>query len=300
MVYRLSGSGTTKEDVIAKRSLKQYFEVERAIYESILSDLPISSLRYYGSIEDEDPDYGWLFIEDADGRPYNSQSKAHRISAGCWLGTLHTSSAYHQVLSKLPDRGPGYYLERLRSARHWIERTLNFELKIDERDSIQTIVSYFERLEGQWNQLLNFCERLPRTVVHGDFSTRNIRIRGSVPRITLVSFDWGEAGRGVPPVDILGRFSHHRGSHSVEPDIHAYWLVARKIWSIPDIETIRKFESVGKTFRAISAFAWDVPSATGRVPEEPGLTKTDFIRNLGNWRVYGGWLAESLEEIRSF
>src|SRR5919108_4077339 len=136
MVYRLSGSGTAGEDVIAKRSLREYFRVERTIYENILPDVPARLLKYYGSTEDDDPHYGWLFTEDADGREYNSRYKAHRIAAARWLGALHTSSAYHQALSKLPDRGPRYYLERLRSARQWIEKTLSAELETDGRESL--------------------------------------------------------------------------------------------------------------------------------------------------------------------
>ncbi len=290
MVYRLSFSGSAREDVIAKRSLKQHVGVERTIYEDILPDLPVSSLRYYGSTEDDDPDYFWLFIEDADGRAYTPRLKAHRVAAGRYLGTLHTSSACHQMLVKLPDRGPGHYLGRLRFARQWVERTLNLELVTEELESLQTILSNLERLEGRWNQLLEFCESLPRTLVHGDFSDHNIRIRATVPHATLVSFDWAEAGRGVPPVDIMGRFSH-RGSHSVEPDIHTYWLVARKVWSLPKIQTIRKFETVGKTFRAVSAIAWDIP--------ESDLTKSDStLGYIEPWRIYSSWLDECLKDIK--
>src|SRR5439155_4506526 len=246
MVCRLSGSGKEMENVIAKRSFRHYIGVERIIYAEILPSLPVTSLRYYGSTEDDDPNYEWLFIEDADGRPYTSRLKAHRIAAGRWLGILHTSSSSHiDALSKLPDRGPGHYLELLLSARQWIERSLNLELESDDLDSLRMIISDFERLEGQWNQLLGFCDKLPRTLVHGDFSNRNIRIRTAPSRgvPTLVSFDWAEAGRGVPPVDILGRFGHGE-SHSGEPDIYTYWLVVRKIWMLPSIETIRRFETV--------------------------------------------------------
>jgi len=301
MVCRLSGLGTASEDVIAKRSFRQYIGVERMVYEDILPELTVSSLRYYGSTEDDDPNYGWLFIEDADGRPYTSRLKAHRIAAGRWLGILHTSSASHiDALSKLPDRGPGHYLELLLSARQWIERSLNLELQSDELDSLRMIISDFERLEGQWNQLLEFCDKLPRTLVHGDFSNRNIRIRTAASRgvPTLVSFDWAEAGRGVPPVDILGRFGHGE-SHSGEPDIYTYWLVVRKIWMLPSIETIRRFETVGKTFRAIAAIAWEFPSAKGR-PGESSLTKPNWMGNIWHLRLYGLWLGECLEEIRRF
>src|SRR5207248_1064415 len=72
----------------------------------------------------------------------------------------------------------------------------------------------------------------------------------------LVAFDWAEAGRGVPPVDILGRFGHgvYRSS---APDIYTYWSVARKLWTLPSMETMKRFESVVKAYRAISTYGWE-------------------------------------------
>src|SRR5919108_4643249 len=181
-VYRLSGLGTApSEDVVAKRSYRQYVEMERKIYQDILPSLPVNSLRYYGTIDDDDPKYGWLFVEDADGRAYTSRLRAHRIAAGKWLAILHTSSASHiEEFSDLPDRGPQHYLECLRSARHWIERSLDLELESAHADLRWMIISDFDALEGRWNELLGFCGRLPGTLVHGDFSERNIRIRVAV------------------------------------------------------------------------------------------------------------------------
>lgn len=302
-VYRLSGLGTAKEGVVAKRSYRRYVEMERKIYEDILPSLPVSSLRYYGSIDDDDPKYGWLFVENASGRAYTSRLRTHRVVAGKWLGILHTSSASHvDEFSKLPDRGPQHYLERLRSARHWIERSLDLELESVDPDSRRSIISDFDDLEGRWNELLGFCGKLPRTLVHGDFSERNIRIRAAVPSRglpILVAFDWSEAGWGVPPVDILGRF-RHGVSHSGEPDLDTYWSVVRKLWKIPSIETIRKFETVGKTFRAIAAIDWRFPLDEARNSGESSLAKADWIGNISHLRLYELWLRECLKEIRKF
>src|SRR5438046_3112090 len=66
------------------------------------------------------------------------------------------------------------------------------------RHSLEMIISDFDRLEGQWSELLEFCDKLPLSLVHGDFKERNIRIRAAahdrgVP--ILVAFDWaGLAG----------------------------------------------------------------------------------------------------------
>ncbi len=302
-VYRLFGRGTTREDIVAKRSYRRHIGMERKIYEDILPNLPVSSLRYYGTTDDDDPKYGWLFVEDADGRKYTPRLRTHRIAAGRWLGSLHASSADHtDEFRGLADRGPQHYLERLRSARHWIERSLDVELQSAEADPRRTIISDFDALEEGWNELLRFCGRLPRTLVHGDFSGRNIRIRASVNSRglpILVAFDWAEAGWGVPPVDILGRY-RHGVSHSGEPDLDAYWLVVRKLWKIPSIETIRKFETIGKTFRAISAIHWLFPPVEARISGESGQTKTDWMGNISYLRLYQLWLRECLEEIRRF
>ena len=303
MVCRLSGSGTEMENVIAKRSFRHYIGVERIIYAEILPSLPVTSLRYYGSTEDDDPNYEWLFIEDANGRAYTSRLKAHRIAAGLWLGIMHTSSASHvDMLSRLPERGPGHYLEALRFARQWIERSLNLELELEDLDSLQMIISDFDRLEGQWSELLEFCDKLPLSLVHGDFKERNIRIRAAahdrgVP--ILVAFDWAEAGRGVPPVDILGRFGHGV-SRSSEPDIYTYWSVARKLWTLPSMETMKRFETVGKTFRAISAFAWEFSFGKSPIPRESSPAKAKSKVDMWRLRLYGQWLGECLEEVRRF
>src|SRR5207245_40671 len=82
MICRLSGSGKQMENVIAKRSFRHYIGVERIIYAEILPSLPVTSLRYYGSTEDDDPNYEWLFIEDATGSACNLRCQATRIAAG--------------------------------------------------------------------------------------------------------------------------------------------------------------------------------------------------------------------------
>ena len=206
------------------------------------------------------------------------------------------------MLSRLPERGPGHYLEALRFARQWIERSLNLELELKDLDSLQMIISDFDRLEEQWSELLEFCDMLPLSLVHGDFKERNIRIRVAahdrgVP--ILVAFDWAEAGRGVPPVDILGRFGYGV-SRSSEPDIDTYWSVVRKLWMLPSTVTMRRFETVGKTFRAISAFAWEFSFGKSPTPHESSPAKAKSKVDMWRLRLYGQWLGECLEEVRRF
>src|SRR5205814_9582882 len=68
MVCWLSGTGKEMENVIAKRSFRHYIGVERIIYAEIIPSMPVTTIRYYGSTENDDLNYEWLFIEDVNCR----------------------------------------------------------------------------------------------------------------------------------------------------------------------------------------------------------------------------------------
>jgi hypothetical protein len=66
-VFRLAGVGPGNSAVIAKRCRQAIADVERAIYEDVLPDLPVTTPRYYGAVEEHDDAFSWLFLEDAAG-----------------------------------------------------------------------------------------------------------------------------------------------------------------------------------------------------------------------------------------
>jgi hypothetical protein len=68
-VYRLTGVGPDGSDVIAKRYECATASTEWAIYQDVLPYLPVSTLRYYGRVADDDPQFCWLFLEDAGEEP---------------------------------------------------------------------------------------------------------------------------------------------------------------------------------------------------------------------------------------
>src|SRR5258707_5529303 len=112
-VYRLQGAGPEGSDVIAKRSFTASARIEHTVYQEILPRLPMPSLRCYGLIEDEDPEFNWLFMEDAGTESYLPALAEHRAMAARWLANLHTSAECLEAASCLPERGPAYYLEHL-------------------------------------------------------------------------------------------------------------------------------------------------------------------------------------------
>lgn len=66
-VYRLVGAGPGGAPIIARRSGMANALVVRAIYQQMLSRLPISARRYRAFRPDE-AGYAWVFLEEGGGR----------------------------------------------------------------------------------------------------------------------------------------------------------------------------------------------------------------------------------------
>src|SRR5215475_9753213 len=175
VVYRLEGIGPECSDIIAKRSSPERILKERIIYEQILPALPIPTVRYYGFIEEPEDECCWLFLESAGGEEYSPVVNEHRTLAAQWLGLLHTSAERLTAAARLPDRGPGYYLEQLRSACDTIPRHLsNPALTADDAAVLKTVVRQCEVVASHWGQVDKLCERAPQTLIHGDFAPKNM------------------------------------------------------------------------------------------------------------------------------
>ncbi|MBT8201304.1 MAG: hypothetical protein KJO36_12390, partial [Acidimicrobiia bacterium] len=114
-VYRLLGSGAGPGRLIAKRSPIRKALIERRVYEEVLPDTTSGSVRYYGSVEEEDEPYAWLFIEDAGDVRYAPASPEDRQLGAAWLGALHVSFSVTSTTGELSDRGPDFYRAYLRS-----------------------------------------------------------------------------------------------------------------------------------------------------------------------------------------
>ena len=90
-IYGLTGVGSGGSAVIAKRCRAAAAAVERTVYAEVLPRLPVTSPRYYGSVQD-DRGSCWLFLEDVGGERYATSNEEHCSLAGRWLGLMHTST----------------------------------------------------------------------------------------------------------------------------------------------------------------------------------------------------------------
>ena len=200
-VYRLHGAGPGGAPVIAKLGTLAGAAIERTIYEDVLPTLPVTALRLYGLLEDGARQ--WLFLEDSGDQRYSYNLEEHRAIAGRWFGSMHSSAARRAAPACLPERGPSYYLEALRSSRETICHSFaNPFLHPDDRLALEALLKLYDVIESHWAEVVRLCDPMPRTLVHGDMSAKNARVRTRPAGNILVIFDWDGAGWGVPAVDL--------------------------------------------------------------------------------------------------
>lgn len=291
-VYRLEGVGLGGAAVIAKRSSPERIRGERAVYEEILPGLPVPAVRYLGAVEEPDGTGGWLFLEDADEGCYSPLLPAHRDLAGRWLALLHTSAARLAGAARLPDRGPGYYLEHLRSARATILANLdNPALTGEDVAVLAAIVRRCEAVASRWGEVERLCEEAPRTFIHGDFAPKNMRVRARPTGSVLLPFDWGSAGWGVPAADLVQAAppsDHGTGwglsSYWASPDLAAYWSAVRESGWRLDARDVRPLAVLGKVFRCLVCITLDAQSLA-----------TDWVADVApKMRVYEAEMADAV------
>jgi aminoglycoside phosphotransferase (APT) family kinase protein len=275
-VYRLPGVGRDGSDVIAKRCLWQMAVDERDAYEA-LAELGQPGVRYYGFLAEPEREYGWLFIEDARGEPFDPGDPEHRRLAARWLARLHTRSSRLAAGARLPERGPAHYLAHLRHARRRILESRGHPgIAAADREKLARMVGVLDFLEARWPEVSAACDALPRALVHGDFAERNARVRGRGAEGELFVFDWEVAGSGPPAVDLL------------QVDLGAYLETVRETWPGMDPPTLRRLAALGQLLRGgIAGASWEAES----------LVNSGAARAAHNLPIYLARMGTALEEL---
>ena len=258
-VYRLENIGPSGSAVIAKRKRMASIGLEVAIYREVLSHLPLRTLQCYGFIEDQDARFGWLFLEDAGDERYSFDNKEHRVLAAEWLGILHTSAVGDAVAKAcLPNRGLDYWRSVVLSARDTVRRSLaNPAFSADDLTILNAILSQCQVLVRHWAKVEEICNFMPQTLVHGDFSPKNVRVRTGRNGLELFPLDWDCGGWGIAAADLS------------QTDIAIYWSVIRHHWPTLDPDAVTRFANVGRML-------WALEPITGEV--EP--LASDWVGNV--------------------
>jgi hypothetical protein len=286
-VYRLEGAGPDGTTVIAKACANTDVVTERIVYERYLPRLEVAAAPYYGCAERPEDRLTWLFVGELPGEEYSDLLPQHRSYAARWLAAFHTGAAPLGREPGLPDAGPACYLEHLRTARGFIRTHIdNPVLGDDEVVFLQGVLARFDELEDQWDRLVEVCEPMPQTLVHGDFSAKNVRVQAAAPNPGIVVFDWEDTGWGVPAAD-LAQLALPSSRISASPDLPTYWAAVREHWPALAQEDIERVANCGSVFRSLAALQWDSHHLVHEWAQW-------FIRSM---RLYEGELVQALARL---
>jgi hypothetical protein len=293
-VYRLAGVGPENSAVIAKRCRPDKGEVERMVYEEVLPRLPVPTLRCYGSVGETKGEacWLWLFLEDVGAQRYSPIIAKHRSLAARWLGEMNVAGEGLNGRLVLPDRGPDHYRLYLRSALEKIGETrTTLELDAAQQAILEDIDSLCTLLEERWSELESFCDRMPRTFVHGDCLVKNVHVRATrTGAEVLAPFDWGGAGWGLPATDLGQLGLPHRKLPPTRPDFEAYAAAARARGRRFDTGIVLQLTNLGQLFWALKVIS---RGTEGLEPESNYLEEAMY-----NMRVYAAVLADTIRSAR--
>src|SRR5207249_12203077 len=196
-VYRLKQVNEEATRVIAKRCRVATARIEQTIYEQLLPLTRMPALCCYGLQEESDGEFCWLFLEDAAGARYSPQLPHNRGLAGRWLAKTQLAAMSAGLRSCFPDRGLGHYLRLLQACRAMLLHHLDGSaMSTEDATVFRNIAAHLDALESLWGELEEICDVMPRTLVHGDFVNKNLRVRDTATGDVLLVFDWEFTGWG--------------------------------------------------------------------------------------------------------
>jgi aminoglycoside/choline kinase family phosphotransferase len=280
-LYRLEGVGHGGRDVVAKLCRGPHARTELRIYEDVFPQLGIPLPRYYGSAEDS---LGlWVFVEFGGSTRCDKSIPAHRVVAARWLASLHGAASGIDV-SGLPDRGSAHHLELVRRGRRAIlDNHANPAFDDGHRAVLDALLGHCDELETRWSEIEETCGVLPRTLVHGDFCSKNLHVRQGPGGLELFVMDWEMAGWGVPACDL---WPVRRDPKLPICDVAAYGVALREYWPDLDPELLRRMVALGRVFRHLSAVGWSARDLPYRYPDKP----------IPALRIYSDELGAALRE----
>jgi hypothetical protein len=231
--------------------------------------------------------YSWLFLEEAEGPDFSAVGEAHRAQAGEWLGSLQVAALQAGLESRLPARTTQYYLDLLRASREAIRGLLaNPLVPVEDCAILCALVAEYDILEAHWHKLEAMCEGAPPTISHGDFATKNCRLRPGIGGEEFLVFDWEMAGWGVPAVDLA-----QATGGVVSPDLSAYSAVLRRHGIRLSPARLLRLAACGKVFRLLSVVAW---ACTWQENDSHLLLR----KPLGSLRSFESRVAETLRTMQ--
>ncbi|PYR47705.1 MAG: hypothetical protein DMF89_18340 [Acidobacteria bacterium] len=292
-IYRLLGVGPGARAVIAKqrRLGPSGSLVERTAYEAVFPRLPVPALQYFGFVQDEDPQLGWLFLEDAGRTQYSAWLDEHRALAGRWLACLHCYGPDADQTRQLPDYTSARYLDYLQAAHDAILIGLsNPVLTANDTDLLRSMVRLLGRLGSRWNDVEDLSGQLPLTLALRNFVPRNSLIRSDERSLNLLIVDCESLAWANPVCDLAQSHQPFYGpDFSASPDIASYFQVVRDHWPRVDLQTIQQLANYGTVLRCLATISWDAPFLAMDWASGPMANMRSYHAILPHAMQMAGW-----------
>ncbi len=126
-------------------------------------------------------------------------------------------------------------------------------------DFLEAVLAGLAELETRWSGIEEICASAPTTLVHGDFNSKNMRLRQAANGTTVVVFDWDDAGWGVPAVD-LAQQALPASNLSANPDLFTYRSTVQERWPHMSSEAWLRLAYCGSVLRSLAALYWEARS----------------------------------------
>ncbi|MCO5184052.1 MAG: aminoglycoside phosphotransferase family protein [Anaerolineae bacterium] len=242
-VVRLEGVPGFEYNIMAKECDTSQAEIEFSVYAEILPHIPHPTLKCLGIVKELSQGSSWLFVEEAVGEVYSHSNTDHQLPAARWLAALHEHAASLVNRVDLEQRDVEHYRNLAEAARETLENSSgNPALSSEQSKLVSDLRRQCEQLRNRVSELQWLFDEFPKTLVHGGFYGKNVRIGIQDALPVVLAYDWESAGWGNPAVDLAYINLDLYGAQClaeglrVSPELlHATAILGKMLWVVKAI-----------------------------------------------------------------
>jgi aminoglycoside phosphotransferase (APT) family kinase protein len=215
----LSWEGLHDQASRVKPSFLHNPDREIEVYRDLLRPSGLVAPTFYGAEIDREQQRYWLFVEYIPGYTLFEVETRLWPAAAVWLAALHRHFSDSAQLTAVADRG---HLVRYDADfyRQWPSRALAF---IRGQNLDPQARRRFEHLAGSYEQVVARLDRLPQTLIHGEFFASNVLVRELEEGTRIYPIDWEMAGVGPGLLDVAALTAGNWTSEQRNELASVYW-----------------------------------------------------------------------------
>src|SRR5438093_1853358 len=179
---------------------------EVKMYQQVLARVNLGTPQFYGGVAGDERGRCWLFVEEVQGRRLDRVKDIGAWTASArWLATMHCRL---QALLPQVQKDVGLPVYDGAYFRRLVARALDQMRRV--RGSDDQLVNLFETLAERCHGAFDELTDLARTLIHGDFHSRNIIIGAGAGALRICVIDWEKAAEAPGLLDLATLVSKSR------------------------------------------------------------------------------------------